>query len=144
MTGWLPYLSLFAIAFLAATIFPAQSELMLAGFLASGQFDPWLLILTATLGNVLGSVVNWFIGRYIHRYRSRRWFPVSEAGLQRAERFYGRWGAWTLLLSWVPIIGDPITVIAGFLRVPLRLFVPVVLIAKAGRYVAISGLVSLL
>ena len=140
---WLPYLSLFGIAFLAATIFPAQSELVLAGLLASGRFDPWLLVITATVGNVLGSVVNWFIGRYIHRFRDRRWFPVSEASLQRGERFYGRWGAWTLLLSWVPVIGDPLTIIAGFLRVPLRVFVPIVMIAKAGRYIAITGMVSL-
>ena len=143
MTGTVPYLSLFGISFLAATIFPAQSELVLSGMLISGRFDPWLLILTATIGNVLGSVLNWLIGRYLHGYRDRRWFPVSPAGLARGERVFQRWGLWTLLLSWLPIIGDPLTIVAGFLRVPLKLFLPIVLFAKAGRYIAISGLISL-
>ena len=143
-TGSLPYLSLFGISFLAATIFPAQSELVLAGMLAMGRFDPWILIVTATTGNVLGSVLNWVMGRYLHGYKDRRWFPISPTHLDRAEHAFKRWGLWTLLLSWVPVIGDPLTLAAGLLRVPLKLFVPIVLVAKAGRYLLISGLVSLL
>jgi len=111
--------------------------------LISERFDPWLLILVATGGNVLGSFLNWLMGRYLHGYRDRRWFPVSQAGLSRAERAFNRWGVWTLLLSWVPIIGDPLTIVAGFLRVPLKLFLPIVIVAKAGRYIAISGIISL-
>lgn len=139
----MPYVSLFGISLLAATILPAQSELALSAMLISGRFDPWLLILTATTGNVIGSLLNWFMGRYLDRYRGRRWFPVSEAKQARAESIFKRWGYWTLLLSWVPIIGDPLTVVAGFLRVPLKLFLPIVLLAKAGRYIAISGVISL-
>ena len=139
----MPYLSLFGISFLAATIFPAQSELVLSGMLISERFDAWILILTATAGNVLGSLLNWFMGRYLHGYRDRRWFPVSHAALSRAERVFNRCGVWTLLLSWVPIIGDPLTIVAGLLRVPLKLFMPIVLLAKAGRYIAISGVISL-
>ena len=141
--GWWPYLSLFGIAFLAATIFPAQSELGLAALLATGRFDPWLLILVATLGNVLGSVFNWLIGRFLHGYRSRRWFPVPAKALDRAERTYRRWGIWTLLLSWVPVIGDPLTLVAGLLKAPLRLFLPLVIIAKAARYLVVAGAVQL-
>ena len=139
----MPYLSLFGISFLAATIFPAQSELVLSGMLISEPFDPWLLILTATAGNVLGSLLNWLMGRYLHGYRDRRWFPVSQAGLSRAERVFKRWGVWMLLLSWVPIIGDPLTLVSGLLRVPLKVFLPIVLVAKAGRYIAISGVIFL-
>lgn len=140
---WWPYLSLFGIAFLAATIFPAQSELLLVALIAAGRLDPWLLILVATIGNVLGSVVNWVIGRFLHGYRDRRWFPIPARALERAERTYRRWGLWTLLLSWVPIIGDPLTVVAGLLKAPLRLFLPLVIVAKAGRYLAVAGAVQL-
>lgn len=108
-----------------------------------GRFDPWLLIITATTGNVLGSVLNWMLGRYLHGYKDHRCFPISPAHLDRAEHAFRRWGLWTLLLSWVPVIGDPLTLAAGLLRVPLKLFLPIVLVAKASRYLAISGLVSL-
>ena len=141
---WWPYLSLFAIAFLAATILPAQSEFALAALIATGRLDPWLLILVATIGNVLGSVINWLIGRFLHRCRARPWFPIPARALERAERTYRRWGIWTLLLSWVPIIGDPLTVVAGLLRAPLRLFLPLVTVAKAGRYLVVAGAVQLI
>lgn len=138
-----PYLSLFGIALLAATLLPAQSELALAAFLAAGQGDAWLLIGVATAGNVLGSYINWVIGRFLHHFHDRSWFPVPAPALIRAERLYRRWGVWTLLLSWVPIIGDPLTLVAGFLKTPLKLFLPLVFIAKAGRYMAVAGLVQL-
>jgi membrane protein YqaA with SNARE-associated domain len=139
---WWPYGSLFGLAFLAATLFPAQSELALGALLATGRYDPWGLVAAATAGNVLGSVLNWVVGRYLHRYRSRRWFPIPEHALLRAERGYARWGYWTLLLSWVPVIGDPLTLVAGLLRTPLWLFLALVTFAKAARYVAVAGLVQ--
>ena len=89
---WWPYASLFAIAFLAATLLPAQSELALAGLLAMGRYEAWLLIVAATVGDVLGSTFNWVIGRYLHRFRDRRWFPVPARALAKAERTYQRWG----------------------------------------------------
>lgn len=134
--------TLFGAAFLAATIFPAQSELLLAFLLRSGEQSWWLLLAVATIGNVLGSVANWLLGRFIEHFRHRRWFPVSEAALDRAQRWYGRWGKWSLLLSWAPIVGDPLTVVAGVLRTPLPTFVGIVLIAKAARYGAIALAVS--
>lgn len=140
---WWPLLSLFGIAFLAATLVPAQSELALGALIATMRYDPWLLIMAATAGNVLGSLVNWVLGRFLHHYRERRWFPVSASSLERAERSYGRWGAWTLLFSWVPVLGDPLTFVAGLLRTPLKLFLPIVSIAKAGRYCAVAGVVQL-
>lgn len=133
-----PYLALFGAAFLAATLVPAQSEVMLAWLLASGGHD-WLLLLTAaTAGNVLGSIVNWILGRSIERFRDRKWFPVDRKSLERAEGWYARWGKWSLLLSWLPIVGDPLTLVAGLLRTPFATFVTLVFIAKAGRYSAIA------
>ena len=136
------YGSLFATAFLAATVFPAQSELVLAYLLRRGEQDWALLLATATVGNVLGSLVNWWLGRMTERFRERRWFPISNKSLERAERSYGRWGKWSLLLSWAPFIGDALTVIAGILRTPLAIFIPLVVVAKAGRYCVIALLVA--
>jgi membrane protein YqaA with SNARE-associated domain len=128
------YAALFGTAFLAATILPAQSELLFAFLIRSGEHDWRLLLATATAGNVLGSVVNWVLGRMIERFRGRRWFPVGDQALERAERWYGRWGKWSLLLSWAPVIGDALTVVAGVLRTPFVTFLSLVFIAKAGRY----------
>ena len=128
------YAGLFLAAFVAATLLPAQSEAVLAGLILSESHRVWLLVLVASVGNVLGSLVNWALGRGIERFRHARWFPVGEAALARAERWYRRWGRWSLLLSWAPIIGDPITVAAGVLRTPLKVFLPLVILAKAGRY----------
>lgn len=132
------YLGLFALSFLAATVFPAQSELVLAGMLVSGAYDPVLLIIVATSGNTAGACVNWLLGRFIHSLESKRWFPVSKAKLARAERWYRKWGKWSLLLSWAPVIGDALTVIAGVARVRLPTFVLLMAIAKGGRYLVLA------
>lgn len=101
------YLTLFTSALLAATILPAQSELVLVGLLLAGGQPPGLLILVATTGNVLGAAVNWALGRALDRLHDRPWFPVKPSALERAQRFYHRYGRWSLLLSWMPVIGDP-------------------------------------
>lgn len=134
------YLGLFLSALVAATLLPAQSEVVLAGLLALGEQPVWALIAVATAGNVLGSVINWVLGRYIEHFRDRRWFPVRGSQLDRIQRMYHRWGRWSLLLSWAPFIGDPLTVIAGVLREPLWSFVLIVLVAKLGRYLVVAGL----
>ena len=132
------YLALFALSFLAATVFPAQSELVLAGMLASGRYDEALLLLVATLGNTAGACVNWLLGRCIHALEGRRWFPVSQARLARAERWFAKWGKWSLLLSWAPVIGDALTVLAGIARVRIAPFVALVALAKGGRYLVLA------
>jgi len=135
------YAGLFLAAFLAATLLPAQSEGLLVALLLSGH--PWpALLLVASAGNVLGSLLNWYLGRGIARYQDRRWFPVGPAALERARRWYGRYGRWTLLLSWLPVVGDPLTLVAGVMREPLRVFLPLVALAKTGRY-AVLVLLSL-
>lgn len=135
------YGGLFLAALVAATILPAQSEAVLGGLLATGTYSPVLLILVAGTGNVLGSVVNWLLGRGVERFRGSRWFPVSDGNLDRAGRWYRRYGWWSLLLSWMPIIGDPLTVAAGIMREPFLRFLIVVSIAKFGRYIVLAALV---
>ncbi|TIM79691.1 MAG: DedA family protein [Mesorhizobium sp.] len=135
------YGGLFAVAFAAATVLPAQSEAALAGLLAAGSYSPTMLVLVASLGNVLGSVVNWGLGRGIERFRDRPWFPLRPATLNRATNWYHRYGRWSLLLSWMPIVGDPLTVVAGALREPLWSFVAIVALAKVSRYLVVAGTV---
>jgi|TARA_B100001939_G_scaffold214367_1_gene184373 membrane protein YqaA with SNARE-associated domain len=138
------YLSLFISAFAAATILPAQSEALLAYQVSISPDAVVQLIAVATLGNVLGATFNWCLGRLTENLRAKKWFPVNEKQLQKAERFYGRYGRYSLLLSWVPIIGDPITIVAGILREPLLSFVLLVTIAKCARYVFVVGLAAFL
>ena len=132
------YAALFAVAFLAATVFPAQSELVLGAMIMSGGYDTGLLIAVASVGNTAGSCLNWLLGRFIHWFQSRRWFPVSAAHLARAEAWYARWGLWSLLLSWAPVVGDALTIVAGILRVRLLPFVLLVSTAKTGRYLLLA------
>lgn len=131
---------LFAASLLAATILPAQSEAVLAGLHLTGEHSPIALVTVATLGNVLGACINWLLGRYLEHFKNRRWFPVKEQALDKAVQTYQRYGVWTLLLSWVPFIGDPLTVIAGLLRTPFPVFVLLVTIGKLARYVAVVAI----
>jgi len=133
------YGGLFATAFAAATILPMQSEAALAVLLAKGSVPTVILIAVASLGNVLGSVVNWLIGHGIERFRNRPWFPASPAKLDRAVKWYRRYGRWSLLLSWAPVVGDPLTVVAGALREPLWSFVAIVAVAKIARYLVVAA-----
>ena len=132
------YSGLFIAAFLAATILPAQSEAGLAALILASPASVTLLVATASLGNILGSVVNWYLGRGINRFTGKRWFPASEDQLSRVTNWYSRYGRWSLLLSWVPVIGDPLTVVAGIMREPLLRFLLIVGIAKTGRYIVVA------
>ncbi|AUF95849.1 hypothetical protein CXQ80_08380 [Pseudomonas sp. 02C 26] len=131
------FVALFLSAFGAATLLPLQSEAVLVGLLLREQHAWLTLLLVATLGNVLGSVVNWLLGRAVERLREHRWFPFSGAQLERAQQRYQRWGQWSLLLSWMPVIGDPLTLIAGIMREPFWRFLLLVTVAKCGRYLVV-------
>jgi membrane protein YqaA with SNARE-associated domain len=133
------YAGLFAVAFVAATILPAQSEAALVGLIIADAQPVLLLIAAASLGNTLGAVVNWALGRGVERFSDRRWFPVSRAQLDRATGWYHRWGRWSLLLSWAPIVGDALTVAAGVLREPFWSFLVLVAVAKTGRYLVLAA-----
>lgn len=138
MDDLVAYAGLFAIAFVAATILPAQSEAAMVGLQVAG-YPVTPLVLVASAGNTLGAVVNWALGRGVETLRHRRWFPVSPVALERATRWYARWGRWSLLLSWAPLGGDALTVAAGVLREPFWSFLLLVAIAKTGRYVALAA-----
>lgn len=127
-------------AFTSATLLPGTSEALLVALHATDAAPATLLLLVAAAANVAGSCVNWVLGRFLSRFRDRRWFPVSPAALERAGRWYERYGWPTLLLSWAPVVGDPLTVVAGLLRTPFALFVIVVAIAKTARYAALLWL----
>jgi membrane protein YqaA with SNARE-associated domain len=126
-----------ASAFLSATLLPGSSEAVLVGLLASGMGQPAQLIAAASLGNVAGATLNWVLGRFFSSYQDRSWFPVSGDAGERARRWFGRYGVWSLLFSWVPVIGDPLTLIAGILRVDLPRFLILVSIGKVARYAGI-------
>lgn len=136
------YSGLFLSALVAATVLPAQSEAVLAALVLAGEQPIWALVLVASVGNVLGSVINWLLGRGLVSFRDKPWFPASPAALARAEGHYKRHGRWSLLLSWVPIIGDPITVVAGVLRESIWVFLALVTVAKVGRYVVLVVLIQ--
>jgi membrane protein YqaA with SNARE-associated domain len=82
--------------------------------------------------------LNWLLGRSLERFRGRRWFPVPNKALDRGQRWFGRFGAWSLLLSWLPVGGDALTLVAGVLRVPFWRFVVLVALGKVGRYVVLT------
>jgi len=137
MTDVAVYTGLLASAFLAATIFPAQSEAGLAYLVAMGEQPVGLLVLVASAGNTAGAVVNWYLGGQLGQFSDRRWFPANKARLAAATSWYQKYGYWSLLASWVPIIGDPITLVAGFFRTPFWPFLVIVGLAKTGRYLVV-------
>ncbi|WP_339452552.1 YqaA family protein [Pseudomonas sp. EA_5y_Pfl2_R50] len=134
------YTGLFFAAFGAATLLPLQSEALLVGLIVSDHYWLWGLLAVATLGNVLGSLVNWWLGRGLERFQDRRWFPLNPRQMAKARKHYERYGHWSLLLSWLPIIGDPLTLVAGVLREPIGRFLLIVTFAKGARYAVVAML----
>jgi membrane protein YqaA with SNARE-associated domain len=129
---------LFVAAFLAATPVPFQSELVFLGLQAAG-WETFALVIVASIGNTLGSCVTYALGRWLSDQRDHRWFPLKPAQMARAERWWGRWGLWLLLLSWAPF-GDMIVALSGVLRVPFPVFLLLVAVAKTSRYMALGWL----
>ena len=139
MTEFGAFSALLLSAFLSATLLPGSSEAALVGMLAAGKGSPAALVAVATFGNVLGSCVNWLLGRFFAHFRDRRWFPVSPHAYDRSIEWYKRYGVWSLLLAWVPVVGDPLTLAAGVMRTDLRWFLPLVAVGKLARYLAIAA-----
>jgi membrane protein YqaA with SNARE-associated domain len=129
LDGVWPYLVMCGSAFLAATVLPYPSEAVLIAQIKAGYGLTWGLVTAATVGNVGGSLCNWWLGGALLRFEGRRWFP------------FNAYGVWVLLLAWVPIVGDPLTLVAGVLRVPLWTFIPLVTIGKCARYIVVAWLV---
>lgn len=130
---------MFASAFLAATLLPVVSEAVLAGFSRLDGADLVLLVVVATIGNTLGSVVNWALGRWFVHWRDRKWFPIKGKSLDHASRVFNKWGLPSLLLAWTPFLGDPLTFVAGVLRAPFWPFLIYVAIGKGARYILVAG-----
>lgn len=126
-------------AFGAATLLVLPSEAVLLAQIKAGIAPVWALLVAATIGNVGGSVFNWWLGRHARRFEGRRWFPFTPANIETASSRFQRWGLWSLLIAWVPVIGDPLTFIAGVLRVPFHLFLPLVAIGKGARYAVLAA-----
>ena len=121
----------------AATLLPLQSEAALLALLLAHDYSVAGLLLV----NTLGSVINAWLGRSLARFQGRRWFPASPEQLRRAQGWYQRYGRWTLLLSWMPVVGDPLTLVAGVMREPWPSFLLLVLLAKSARYGVLAALV---
>ena len=129
------YFQLFIISFLAATILPLSSELVLSTMLLIDSFNKYLLLVVASFGNILGSSVNWYLGKKILIFKDMKWFPANERQIAKGEIYFKKYGIWSLLLAWVPIIGDPLTILAGILRVKFFTFLLLISISKISRYI---------
>ena len=130
-------MKLFVISLLAATILPLSSEIVLTTMLLTNLFEKNMLLIVASSGNILGSIFNWYLGIKINVYRDRKWFPVSSQQLEKIKYYFNKYGLWSLLLAWVPVIGDPLTLLAGVLNIRFSIFFILVSISKISRYVFI-------
>ena len=136
------YLSLFFISFLAATVLPFSSELTLAGLISTSNYDNLLLLVFASFGNVLGSVFNLGLGFYARNLTIKKWFPFKETQIERSSKWFSKFGKWSLLFAWVPIVGDPLTFVACLLKVRFLDFIILVAIVKVSRYLIIFYLMG--
>lgn len=131
------YISLFIVSFMVATIVPFGSEIYFSTLLATNNYNSLLLLISASIGNILGSVFNWICGYYAAYFIKKKWLPINQNQINRAADFFLKYGKWSLLLSWVPFIGDPITFVAGSLRYSIIPFFILVSIGKVGRYLVV-------
>jgi len=131
------YLGLFVISFLAATILPLGSEVVFS-ILLLNNYNPFLVIAVATFGNVAGSLVNYALGLWGGSWFASRLLRLSPGEMAGAEKRYAKYGAISLLFAWLPIIGDPLTVVAGALRTNLGLFIALVTTGKLLRYILVG------
>ena len=133
------YLGLFITAFLSATLLPGASELAVITLMHQ-EYDLMLIWVFATLGNTLGSAVNYYMGRYLLYFEDKKWFPFKQHQLVSSQKWFQKYGVWSLLFAWMPIVGDGLTFIAGIMKVHFGLFLLLVLIGKGVRYALILGL----
>ena len=137
------YLFFFLISFFAATIFPFSSELTLVGLLSIKSYSPLALVGIASFRNILGSVFNWYLGFYLLKYINNKWFPFNENHINVASEKFNKFGLWSLLFAWIPVVGDPLTFVAGVLKVNFILFLILVSIGKISRYFFIFYLTNI-
>lgn len=131
------YLTLLFTAFISATLLPSSSEIVLTAMITKGEYILWLLWLSATVGNVLGSCVNYWLGTQVMRFKDRKWFPVSQRGIEQAQTRFQKYGVYSLLFAWLPLIGDPLTVVGGIFKVRWWTFLWLVTLGKGARYLVV-------
>ena len=131
------YIYLFVISFLAATILPLSSEITLAGLMTVQSYNNFILLLAASVGNILGSSFNWVLGIYSRKFKSKKWFPFNQNQMKRSSKWFLKYGKWSLLFAWLPIVGDPLTFVAGVMRTRFLSFLVLVSIGKVARYIII-------
>jgi membrane protein YqaA with SNARE-associated domain len=133
----LDYLLIFGSAFIAATLLPFYSEVVVVSTLVLKP-ENWLWIwIVASLGNTLGAVVNWLIGLYLLHFQDRKWFPFKPDQLGKAQSWFQKYGVWSLLMAWAPVGGDALTFIAGTMRVRFWIFFSLTLLGKSARYAVV-------
>ena len=132
------FTTLFISSFISSTILPGHSEITLTTFIFLNKYNIINLIFIASLGNILGSILNWYLGFHFVKFKEKKWFPINKRQLEKASLWFLNYGKWSLFLSWVPFVGDPLTVVAGVLRVPIITFLIIVSISKILRYVIVS------
>ena len=132
------YIILFTSSFASSTILPGHSEITLIALITQEKYEVFYLVVFASLGNILGSILNWYLGLYFLKFKNKKWFPFKENQINKVSKSFLKYGKWSLLLSWVPFIGDVLTLVAGMFRVPLYQFVVIVSVAKVSRYIFVS------
>ena len=132
------FITLFISSFISSTILPGHSEITLTTFIFLNKYNVINLICIASLGNILGSILNWYLGFHFVKFKEKKWFPINKRQLEKASLWFLNYGKWSLFLSWVPFVGDPLTIVAGVLRVPIITFLIIVSISKILRYVIVS------
>lgn len=130
------YLNLFVLSFLASTVLPFGSEALVVALVYQG-FSPFAVVMVATAGNFLGSCTTYYLGLK-GRHVLERYLSPSPEKLEKSERLFNRYGIYTLLFTWVPGIGDVITMVAGLMQLPFRSFSVLVFLGKFGRYFALA------
>jgi len=130
------YIFVFLSAIAAATVLPFSSEIVAIAAIETGH-TPWIIWFMASLGNTLGSVINWYLGQYLEKFKHRSWFPFNDKQLKRGQGIFNRYGLWSLLFAWVPIIGDALTLAAGVMKIKLWIFTLLVATGKSIRYAII-------
>lgn len=138
----LAYANLTIISFLAATILPFSSEIFLSVMLLSKKYELALLLFFASFGNICGSIVNWYLGKKILIFKKKKWFPVNSNQLIKSQKLFNKYGSWSILFAWIPVIGDPITVLSGVLNISFIKFVILVTVSKVSRYIFLIYLIN--
>ena len=138
----LAYANLIIVSFLAATILPFSSEIFLSVMLLSKKYELVLLLFFASFGNICGSIINWYLGKKILIFKNKKWFPVNSNQLNKSQKIFNKYGSWSILFTWIPVIGDPITVLSGVLNVSFLKFVILVTASKVSRYIFLIYLIN--